>query len=80
MPANLDPSLVNVLSSLSADQQQEVLVYAQGLKTSPESVVDPEERKRVLLELAGSIPPEDIAIMKQAIHDGCEQIDEETWR
>ena len=32
-----------------------------------------------LLNLVGTISPEDLEIMKQAIEEGCEQVNESEW-
>jgi sulfur transfer protein SufE len=70
MSTPLINSLSNEITQLTPDQQNQVLDFVRQLK-SPH---DWEERRQAILELAGSIPHDDIERMKQAIKEGCEQI------
>jgi hypothetical protein len=56
----------------SADKIR-VLEYARSLER-PKGVPG-----RDLLDLAGTIDPEDLEIMKQAIEEGCERIEPDAW-
>ena len=63
--------IVQRLDKLTPMQQKQVLDFA--LELSEElSKRYPGEK---LLKLVGTISPEDLEIMKQAIEEGCEQID-----
>ena len=67
--------IVQRLENLSPGQQRQVLDFA--LELSDElSKRYPGEK---LLKLVGTISPEDLEIMKQAIEEGCEQINESEW-
>ena len=67
--------IVEQLDKLTPGQQKQVLDFA--LEFSGElSKRYPGEK---LLKLVGTISPEDLEIMKQAIEEGCEQIHESEW-
>ena len=72
---NLKTELLEQIEKLTPPQQKQVLDFALGLTG--------ELAKRYpgknLLKLVGTISPEDLEIMKQAIEEGCEQIDESEW-
>ncbi len=55
------------LAQLTPGQQQDVLQFVKQIR----SQTSKEERNRMLEELAGSISPDDIAIMKSAIENDC---------
>ena len=59
---------------LTPDQQAEVMSYLRALRGSP--VGTPGHQ---LLDLVGSISPEDLKLMEQAIQEGCEQVDLNGW-
>ncbi|GMV93182.1 MAG: hypothetical protein AMXMBFR82_29600 [Candidatus Hydrogenedentota bacterium] len=67
--------VIERLDTLPEDLQRKVLAYVQTLQS--------EERRGVsgdlLLMFAGTIPQDDLLLMKQAIEDGCEQVDENEW-
>jgi len=63
MNTPFEHEIADQLSQLAPVQQQDVLQFVKQLR----SQASREERNRVLNELAGSIPPDDIAIMKSAI-------------
>jgi hypothetical protein len=63
------------LQSLPAAQQQRVLAYARALASGKPTGVPGKE----LLRFAGTIPPEDLRQMTQAIAEGCEQVDPHAW-
>ncbi len=63
------------LQSLPEDKQRRVLEFAESLGTSvPEGI--PGDR---LLRFAGSIPPDELRSMNEAIETGCEQVDPNEW-
>jgi hypothetical protein len=63
------------LRRLPEDSQRRVLELARALAPA-DSTGTP---GRNLLGFVRSITDEDLALMRQAIHDGCEQIDESDW-
>lgn len=75
MSTPLLPYLSDEISHLTLEQQGEVLQFVRTLKATSSD----EQRKAAILELAGSISPEDLEIMKQAIEEGCEQVDPDGW-
>ncbi len=67
--------IVQRLKSFSLEQQRQVLDFI--LELSGES---PKQYPgKNLLQFVGTISKEDLEIMKQAIEEGCEQIDESEW-
>jgi hypothetical protein len=57
-----------------------VLGFIRELKKENESDADYRERRRkALLEIAGSITPEDAELMRKAIEEDCERIDVDGW-
>lgn len=64
-------------ASLTPAQQSQVLTFIRDLKT--ESEIYRERRRKALLELAGSISPEDAALMRSAIEADCERVDADEW-
>lgn len=72
---NLKTEILEQMEKLTPLQQKQVLDFA--LELSGElSKRYPGEK---LLKLVGTISPEDLEIMKQAIEEGCEQVDESEW-
>ena len=72
---NLKQELLKQIEKLTPLQQKQVLDFA--LELSGElSKRYPGEN---LLKLVGTISPEDLEIMKQAIEEGCEQVNESEW-
>ena len=71
----IQEKLLHQLAQLSADKQQQVLAFAEALASQAPIGIP----GKALLRFAGSINAEDIAIMKRAIHEGCEQIDRNEW-
>ena len=72
---NLKKELLEQIEKLTPLQQKQVLDFTLRL-SGQLSKCYPGKK---LLELVGTISPEDLKIMKQAIEDGCEQIDESEW-
>ena len=75
MMDNLKTELLEQIEKLTPPQQKQVLDFVLEL-TGELAKRYPGEK---LLELVGTISPEDLEIMKQAIEEGCEQIDESEW-
>jgi len=61
------------LSLLNKEQQNKVLVYIKSLLSRTK------QPNRDLLQLAGSIDPQDLRQMSEAIEAGCENIDKNEW-
>jgi len=67
--------IVEQIKILPDDLQYQVLEFVRTLhKSSQEGI--PGSR---LLRFAGSIPPESVEEMRQAIESGCEQVDWNEW-
>jgi hypothetical protein len=79
---NLDPAtqseLLSYVVQLPAGDQARVMEYARSLaeKSKPRLRGTP---GRDLLHLVGTISPEDLHLMKQAIEEECERIDLSEW-
>ena len=72
---NLKQELLEQIEKLTPIQQKQVLDFT--LELSGElSKRYPGEK---LLKLVGTISPEDLEIMKQAIEEGCEQVNKSEW-
>lgn len=69
----LTEELREELDKLAPEQQRQVLACARQL-SRPAGV--PGE---VVLRFAGLIPPDDLALMEQAIEEDCERIDPDEW-
>ena len=67
--------VIEQLETLPENLQRQVLVFMQGLQ----SVVGQGVPGNQLLKFAGSIPVDDLELMRQAIEDGCEWVDANEW-
>ena len=67
--------VVEQLRAMPDNLQQEVLLFTKKLKVSALTGVP----GRNLLHFAGTISPEDLDIMRQAIESDCEQVDLHEW-
>ncbi len=63
------------LKTLSLEQQRTVLDLIIELSGEPPK----QYPGKNLLQFVGTISKEDLEIMKQAIEEGCEQVDESEW-
>ncbi len=63
------------LKVLPLEQQRKVLDFILELSDEPPK----QYPGKNLLQFVGTISKEDLEIMKQAIEEGCEQIDESQW-
>jgi hypothetical protein len=70
----LEDSLYNEFSQLTPDQQFEALQFVRALNGTPRGTPGSE-----LMEFVGTIPHEDLELMKQAIEEDCEQVDPYGW-
>ncbi len=71
---NVTAQIVDELNELPLEQQREVLAFARSLISQSKGV-----KGASLLGFAGSISPEELAQMQQAIEEGCERIDADEW-
>ncbi|MYB65575.1 hypothetical protein F4X73_12865 [Candidatus Poribacteria bacterium] len=67
--------IVKRLNSLSPGQQRQVLDYILELSGETPKGISGKE----LLEFVDLFPPEDIAQIKKAIEEDCEQVDTSEW-
>jgi len=67
--------LIEHLKIMPQDLQWRVLELARALASSRIKGVS----GRQLLRFAGSIPPDDVKLMRQAIEQGCEQVELNEW-
>lgn len=67
--------LIEQLRIMPQDLQWRVLGFARAIAGLPIQGVP----GRHLLRFAGSIPPDDVKLMRQAIEQDCEQIDIDEW-
>ena len=69
MQPSLEKEILDQLDRLSPENQRRVLEFARSLSTPRGVTVDQ------LYAFAGSISPEDLKLMQEAIEEGCEQIE-----
>ncbi len=71
----LEQQLHRHLEHLPPADQRKVLEFAEAL-----AIIKPRPmRKADLLALAGTIPPEDLKLMSEAIEAECEKVDLDGW-
>ena len=75
MESPLSPAVIEALSSLSEEQQLEVIALAKNAKES----LTREERLQLWDRIAGSMPKEDADEMMAIIDEGCGQINHAAW-
>jgi hypothetical protein len=63
------------LEQLPIEQQRQVLEFARSLKATRLRGISGQS----LLRFAGAIESSELAIMKQAIEEGCEQVNSDDW-
>jgi len=63
------------IKSLPDNLQRQVLIFVDALQVSSMRGTP----GKLLLEFAGTISPDDLSLMKQAIESGCEQVDSSEW-
>jgi hypothetical protein len=72
MSSMIEAEVIEQLETLPENLQRQVLAFAQALQTQKgEQHGVPGEQ---LLAFAGTIPMDDLVLMRQAIEDGCEQV------
>ena len=72
---NLKQVLLEQIEKLTPLQQKQVLDFTLQLSGELAKYYPGKN----LLQFAGTISREDLEIMKQAIEEGCEQVDESEW-
>lgn len=75
MSTSIKMKVIDQLETLPENLQQQVLVFMQGLQ----SVVGRGVPGKQLMKFAGSIPVDDLKLMRQAIEDGCERMEVNEW-
>jgi len=73
--STLETEIQEQLLQLPLEQQRQVLEFARALVAARVRGVP----GHALLRFAGLVEPDDLALMKQAIEDGCEQIQPNEW-
>lgn len=72
---SIDSKILYYLHELGKAKQLYVLNYLKGLAKKDQKG----DKNKKLLELAGSISKRDLTLMKQAINEGCENVDPNEW-
>lgn len=75
MNISIIDEVIEQLRSMPQHLQWRVLEFAQSLVKSQVRGIP----GRQLLRFAGSIPPEDLQLMRKAIEQDCEQVDINEW-
>lgn len=71
----LKKEIISQIDKLDTDQQRKVLDFARALALATPRGVPGSN----LLALAGTISPEDLKIMSDAIEEDCEKVDLSEW-
>jgi hypothetical protein len=72
------PDFSSEFAGLPSSQQAEVMSVIRRLKAANENPEYREKRRAALLELAGSIPHDDIVLMMAAIERDCGQVNDDS--
>lgn len=75
MNTSIIDRVLEQLKTLPHDLQLRVLEFTRALTLSTPRGVPGEQ----LLHFAGTIPPDDVQRMREAIEQGCEQVDTNEW-
>ena len=75
MSSTTKAKVIEQLENLPENLQRQVLTFVEALR----SVVQKGIPGKQLLDFAGTISPDDLELMRQAIQDGCEQADMNEW-
>ena len=75
MNISIIDEVIEQLRAMPQDLQGRVLEFARTLVQSQVRGTPGQE----LLHFAGSIPPDDLQLMREAIEQGCEQVDSNEW-
>ena len=83
MDLSASSHFANEFNRLTSDQQADVLAFMRQLnsrgRVRRRTEAEEAERRQAILSLAGSISPEDLAIMSRVIEEDCERIDHDGW-
>jgi hypothetical protein len=63
------------IKTLPDNLQRQVLIFVDALQVSSQRG----SPGKLLLDFAGTISPDDLTLMGQAIESGCEQVDSSDW-
>jgi len=74
MDVSVVEQVVKQLKTLPQELQWRVLEFTRALAVSPHGVSGMK-----LLRFAGTVPMNDIRIMRETIEQGCEQVDANEW-
>lgn len=78
MATSIAQQILEEVERLPLTRQQEVLHYLRGMV--PDDAVTPKGVPgRTLRKYIGSIPKDDLDIMKRVIEEDCERIDPDEW-
>jgi hypothetical protein len=72
------PDFSSEFANLSSSQQADVMGLIRRLRAQNEDPEYREKRRAAMLELAGSIPHEDIQLMMAAIERDCGRVDDDS--
>ena len=75
MDASIVDKVVEQLKALPNELQWRVLEFTRALSLSTPHGVSGKQ----LLRFAGAVPPGDVKLMREAIEQGCEQVDANEW-
>ena len=75
MSSTIKASVIEQLETLPENLQRQVLAFVQALQAGARQSVSGQQ----LLQFAGAIPADDLALIREAIEDGCEQVDLNEW-
>jgi hypothetical protein len=75
MEPTMEKELLKQLEQLGPEEQRQVLDFARTLATFKRCGTPGE----ALIRFGGAIDPADLAIIAQAIEEGCEQVNPDEW-
>ena len=75
MSTSINADFGSDFAQLTPEQQHQVLQFLRQLKLQQPK----DQRRQAILALAGSIPADDIELMKEAIEEGCERVNPDGW-
>jgi len=73
--STIEKEIQEQISSLPAEKQKKVLEFAKALSKTKTNGIS----RHSILTFAGTIPPEDLALIDKAIKNGCEEVDLGEW-
>ena len=75
MNSKITTQVVRQLETLPENLQRQVLEFVQALQLLAQRGVSGKQ----LLQFGGTIPPDDLELMRRAIQDECERVDLDEW-